>query len=51
MFFTESGHYWVKSVGLVAIQMNKFLSGEFRVFCRKMVIIGFGCCHGFLVVK
>ena len=34
-----------------AIWMNKFLSGEFRVFHRKMVIIGFGHYHGNLAVK
>ena len=49
--FRGNGHYMVKSVGLVAIRMNKFLSGEFRVFHRKVVIGGFGCCHGDLVVN
>ena len=34
-----------------AIWMNKFLSGEFHVFCGKMIIIGFGRCHGNLAVK
>ena len=51
VFFAENGHYLVKSVGLAAIQMNKFLSGEFRVFQGRMVIIGFGCSHGNLAVK
>ena len=37
----------VKSVD---IWPNKFLSGEFRVFRGKMVIIGFGRCHGNLAV-
>ena len=35
VFFMENGYYLVKSVGLTAIRMNKFLSGEFRVFRRK----------------
>ena len=35
VFFTEKGHYLVKSVGLAAIRMNKFLSGEFCVFRGK----------------
>ena len=51
MFFVENGRYRVKSVGIVAIRTNKFLSGEFRVFSRKMIIIGFGHCHGNLAVK
>ena len=51
VFFAENGHYLVKSVGLTAIRMNKFLTGEFRVFRGKMVIIGFGHCHGNLAVK
>ena len=49
--FCGNGHYLVKSAGLAAIQTNKFLSGEFRVFCRKVVIIGFGHCHGDLAVN
>ena len=36
MFFMENGHYLVKSAGLMAIRTNKFLSGEFRVFCGKI---------------
>ena len=51
MFFAENGHYLVKSTGLMAIRTNKFLSGEFRVFHGKMIIIGFGHCHGNLAVK
>ena len=51
MFFAEKWSYLVKSVGLTAIRTNKFLSGEFCVFHGKMVIIGFGCRHGNLVVK
>ena len=51
MFFVENGHNLVKSVGLTAIQTNKFLSGEFRVFRGKVVISGFGCSHGDLVVN
>ena len=51
MFIAENGHYLVKSTGLVAIRMNKFLYGEFRVFHGKMIMIGFGHCHGNLVVK
>ena len=51
VFIVENGHYLVKSTGLVAIRMNKFLYGEFRVFHRKMIMIGFGHCHGNLVVK
>ena len=35
----------------MGFRMNKFLSGEFRVFRRTMVIIGFGRCHGNLAVK
>ena len=35
----------------MAIQMNKFLSGEFRVFRGKVIIINFGHCHGNLAVK
>ena len=51
MFFTENGCYLVKSVGLAAIRTNKFLSGEFHGFCRKVIIIDFGHCHGNLAVK
>ena len=49
--FHGNGHYLVKSAGLAAIQMNKFLTGEFRDFHGKMIIIGFGHCHGNLAVK
>ena len=49
--FHGNGHYLVKSMGLVAIQTNKFLTGEFCVFRGKMIIIGFGHCHGNLAVK
>ena len=35
MFFAENGHYLVKSAGLMAIRMSKFLSGEFHVFHGK----------------
>ena len=41
----------VESVGFVGFQMNKLLSGEFRVFRGKMIIIGFGHCRGNLAVK
>ena len=34
-----------------AIQTNKFLSGEFHAFRGKMIIIGFGRCHGNLAVN
>ena len=51
MFFVESGHNLVKPAGLTAIWMNKLLSGEFRVFRGKVVISGFGCHHGDLVVN
>ena len=51
VFFAENSHYLVKSVVLMAIQTNKFLSAEFCVFCGNMVIIGFGHCHGNLAVK
>ena len=40
MFFGENGRYLVKSVGLSAIQMNKFLSGEFHVFRGKWSLFG-----------
>ena len=40
----------VRSVGHVAIGTNEISSGEFRVFCGKMVICVFGCCHGSLLV-
>ena len=49
--FRGNGHYLVKSTGLAAIRMNKFLTGEFRVFRGKMIIIGFGHCHGNLAVN
>ena len=29
-----------------ALLMNKFLFGEIRAFMGKMIIIGFGRCHG-----
>ena len=41
----------VKSTDFMAIWLNKFLSGELCVFRGKMVIIGFGHCHGNLAVK
>ena len=43
--------FWLSLQISWAIWTNKFLSGEFRVFCGKMIIIGFGRCHGNLVLK
>ena len=43
--------FWSSPLISQAIWMNKFLSGEFRVFRGTMVIIGFGRCHGNLAVK
>ena len=37
-------------MGLAVIWPNKFLSGEFRDFRGKVVISGFGCRHGDLMV-
>ena len=40
----------VRSTGHMAIGMNEISSGEFHVFCRKVVICVFGCHHGSLLV-
>ena len=48
MKFTQ---FLIKSADFTAIWLNNFLSGEFHVFCGKTIIIGFGHCHGNLVVK
>ena len=34
-----------------ALQMNKFLFGEFHAFLEKIIFIGFGRRHGILAVK
>ena len=49
--YTKFTQFLVKLVDFVAIWPNNFLSGEFRVFHRKMIIIGFGRCHGNFAVK
>ena len=51
VFSQKSGHNLVESAGLAAIRTNKFLSGEFRVFHGKVIISGFGCHHGDLMVN
>ena len=43
--------FWSSSQISRAIRTNKFLSGEFRAFRGKMIIIGFRHCHGNLVVS
>ena len=49
--YTKFMQFWSSLQISRAIQTNKFLSGEFHVFRGKMVIIGFGHCHGNLAVK
>ena len=41
-FSRKNGHYLVKSVGLAAIQTNKFLSGEFNGFHGKWSLLALG---------
>ena len=38
--------FWSSPWILRTIWMNKFLPGEFHAFRGKMIIIGFGHCHG-----
>ena len=49
--YTKFAQFWSSLRISRAIWTNKLLSGEFHVFRGKMVIIGFGHCHGNLAVK